>query len=204
MGKRKNIQAEYFQQTFSISNNLICVLDKDFFLKDINPAFENAFQINKSQVLNQNFLDLVGSHNSQLQLLSKNLPDTDEEVTFTTSTNISDTQTIIVEWYLKLNQSHSDIFCFGINITQRIEEKLKLESSERRFRSFFENAIGLMSMHDMEGNIIAVNEKGRETLQYSAEEVEDLNLKDLVPEKTGIFLNNIWSASTKTVKISGP
>lgn len=183
MGKRKNIQAEYFQQTFSISNNLICVLDKDFLLKEINPAFESAFQLEKSQVIDKNFLNVLGSHNSQLQLLTKNLPTTDEEVTFTTSTNINDTQTIIVEWYLKLNQKHSEIFCFGINITQRIEEKLKLESSERRFRSFFENAIGLMSMHDMEGNIIAVNEKGRETLQYSVEEVERLNLKDLVPQK---------------------
>ncbi|MFS4428070.1 response regulator [Chryseobacterium sp. S90] len=183
MGKRKNIQAEYFQQTFSISNNLICVLDKDFSIKDVNPAFESIFQLEKSQVIDQNFLNILGSHNSQLQLLTKNLPTTDEEVTFTTSTNIDDTQTIIVEWYLKLNQKHSEIFCFGINITQRIDEKLKLESSERRFRSFFENAIGLMSMHDMEGNITEVNEKGRETLQYSVEEVEGLNLKDLVPEK---------------------
>ncbi|MBV8326677.1 response regulator [Chryseobacterium sp.] len=183
MGKRKNIQAEYFQQTFTISNNLICVLDKDFLLKEVNPAFENALQRDKSQILNQNFLDVVGAHNSQLQLLSKNLPDTDEEVTFTTSTNIDDNKSIIVEWYLKLNQNHSEIFCFGINITQRIEEKLKLESSERRFRSFFENAIGLMSMHDMDGNIIAVNEKGREALQYSTEEVESLNLKNLVPQK---------------------
>lgn len=183
MGKRKNIEAEYFQQTFTISNNLICVLDKDFLLKEINPAFENAFQMDKGKILNQNFIDLIGNHNSQLQLLSKNLASTEEEVTFTTSTKIGDTQTIIIEWYLKLNQNHSETFCFGINITQRIEEKLKLESSERRFRSFFENAIGLMSMHDMEGNIIAVNEKGRETLQYSAEEVERLNLKDLVPQK---------------------
>lgn len=183
MGRRKNIHAEYFQQTFNISNNLICVLDKNFLLKDINPAFENAYQIKKNQILDRNFSDLLGSHNSQLQLLTKNLPENDEEVTFTTSTPIDDTQNIIVEWYLKLNQNHSEIFCFGIDISQRIEEKLKLESSERRFRSFFENAIGLMSMHDMEGNITAVNEKGRETLQYSAEEVEGLNLKDLVPEK---------------------
>ncbi len=183
MGKRKNIQAEYFQQTFSISNNLICVLDKNFTLKEVNPAFESIFQLEKSQVIDQNFLTVLGSHNSQLQLLTKNLPAANEEVTFTTSTKIGDTQTIIVEWSLKLNQNHSEIFCFGINITQRIEENLKLESSERRFRSFFENAIGLMSMHDMEGNITAVNEKGRETLQYSAEEVEGLNLKDLVPEK---------------------
>ncbi|WP_426478686.1 response regulator [Chryseobacterium sp. CBSDS_008] len=183
MGKRKNIQAEYFRQTFTISNNVICVLDKDFLLKDVNPAFEKTFQLDKYQVLNQSFIDLIGSHNSQLQLLTTNLPKTDEEIILTTSTKIDDIHTIIVEWNLKLNKNHSEIFCFGINITQRIEEKLKLESSERRFRSFFENAIGLMSMHDMEGNIIAVNEKGRETLEYSAEEVESLNLKDLVPKK---------------------
>ncbi|WP_126650711.1 response regulator [Chryseobacterium aureum] len=183
MGKRKNIQAEYFQQTFTISNNMICVLDKNFVLKEANPAFENAFQLKKNQVINRNFLEVLGNHNAKLEVLARNLPNTDEEVTFTTSTHIDDSQTIMVEWSLKLNQNHSEIFCFGINITQRIEEKLKLESSERRFRSFFENAIGLMSMHDMEGNIIAVNEKGRETLQYSAKEVEKLNLKDLVPEK---------------------
>lgn len=183
MGKRKNIHAEYFQQTFTISNNLICVLDKNFILKDANPAFEKAFQLKRSQIINSNLLDVLGNRNAQLQVVSENLPNADEETTFTTSTNIDDNQTIIVEWSLKMNQNHSEIFCFGINITNRIEEKLKLESSERRFRSFFENAIGLMSMHDMEGNIIAVNEKGRETLQYSAKEVEKLNLKDLVPEK---------------------
>ncbi|MGG7550144.1 response regulator [Chryseobacterium arthrosphaerae] len=198
MAKRKNIEAEYFQKTFTISNNLICVLDKDFLLKESNPAFEKTFQMDKGHLLNQNFLDLIGSHNSQLQLFSKNLPDTDEEVTFTTSTKIGNTQTIIIEWYLKLNQNHSEIFCFGINITQRIEEKLKLESSERRFRSFFENAIGLMSMHDMEGNIIAVNEKGRETLQYSAEEVEKLNLKDLVPQKNWPLLEQYLERINKS------
>lgn len=183
VGKRKNIQAEYFQQTFSISNNLICVLDNDFMLKDVNPTFEKTFQCNKEKALEQNFLSFLGDHNSQLQSLTENLPDNEKEVTFTTTTKIDNTQNIIVEWYLKQNKNHSEIFCFGINITQRIEEKLKLESSERRFRSFFENAIGLMSMHDMEGNIIEVNEKGRETLHYSADEVGGLNLKDLVPEK---------------------
>ncbi|MDQ1095351.1 MULTISPECIES: hypothetical protein [Chryseobacterium] len=36
MSNRKNIQAEYFQQTFDISNNLICVLDNQFKIKDAN------------------------------------------------------------------------------------------------------------------------------------------------------------------------
>jgi len=182
-GKRNNIQAEYFQQTFNISNNLICVLDKNFMLKDANPAFKDIFKFGKDNVTDQNFLEILGEDNSELQHLIKKLPDIQEEVTFSTSTDISDGAAIIVEWSLKQNQSNSEIFCFGINITQQIEEKQKLESSERRFRSFFENAIGLMSMHDMQGNILSVNEKGRKILQYSAEEVKKLNLKDLVPEK---------------------
>lgn len=182
-GKRKNIEAEYFQQTFNISNNLICVLDNNFMLKDVNPAFEKVFRFNKTKTPDQNFLNVLGEHNNELQLLIKKLPDVQQEVTFTTSTKVSDGSAIIVEWSLKQNQNNSEIFCFGINITQQIEEKQKLESSERRFRSFFENAIGLMSMHDMEGNIIEVNEKGRKTLHYSAEEVKELNLRDLVPEK---------------------
>ncbi|SDI53369.1 PAS domain S-box-containing protein [Chryseobacterium taeanense] len=180
--KRNNIQAEYFQKTFNISNNLICVLDNNFMLKDANPAFKKIFKF-KINTNDQNFLRILGEDNSELQLLIKNLRNIHEEATFSTSTKISDGTAIIVEWFLKQNQNNSEIFCFGINITQQIKERQKLESSERRFRSFFENAIGLMSMHDMQGNILSVNEKGRKILQYSAEEVRKLNLKDLIPEK---------------------
>lgn len=183
LNKRKNIQAEYFQQTFDVSNNLICVLDNEFILKEVNPTFEKVFGLPKNQAVHQNFLTLLGEQDADLQLKLKNFLQTDEELIFTASTKIGEAAPIIIEWYLKQNQNHSGIFCFGINITQHIEERLQLESSERRFRSFFENAIGLMSMHDMEGNILEVNEKGRENLQYSAEEVEGLNLKDLVPEQ---------------------
>lgn len=34
----------------------------------------------------------------------------------------------------------------------------------------------------MDGNILAVNEKGREALKYSNDEVKSLNLKDLIPQ----------------------
>lgn len=183
LNKRKNIQAEYFQQTFDVSNNLICVLDNEFILKEVNPTFEKVFGLPKNQAVHRNFLALLGEQDADLQLKLKSFLQTDEELIFTASTKIGEAAPIIIEWYLKQNQNHSGIFCFGINITQHIEERLQLESSERRFRSFFENAIGLMSMHDMEGNILEVNEKGRENLQYSAEEVEGLNLKDLVPEQ---------------------
>ncbi|MFN4365649.1 response regulator [Chryseobacterium hispalense] len=187
MSSRETINAEYFQQTFNISNNLICVLDNQFMLKDVNPSFEKVFSIPKEKAVEHNFLTLLDGSKKSLPELEK-FPGSMREATFTTSTKVKDGTSVIVEWYLTQNQKYSEIFCFGINITQQTEEKRQLESSERRFRSFFENAIGLMSMHDMEGNILAVNEKGRETLHYSANEVSSLNLKDLVPEKNWLFL----------------
>ncbi|MCI3937275.1 response regulator [Chryseobacterium aahli] len=183
VSKRKNIQAEYFEQTFSISNNLICVLDNNLRLKEVNPSFEKAFGLTKVQAISQKFSTIISDEAFSDSLLLEKFNDGDQEFAFTSSTVADNSTPITVEWYMKKNDDHSEIFCFGVNITNRLEEQLKLESSERRFRSFFENAIGLMSMHDMEGNILAVNEKGRETLKYSNNEVKGLNLKDLVPEK---------------------
>ena len=187
ISKKKNIQAEYFKQTFTITNNLICVLDAQFNLKDLNPAFEAALQLDKDEALHQNFLNVLGNHNTELSLLSGTFPRKDEVLCRTTTITDSKT-TVIVEWLLK--QNHSDILCFGRNISSQVEENLKLENSEKRFRNFFQNGIGLMSMHDLQGNILSVNEKGRELLNYSEHEIKGLNLKDLVPEKNWPSLND--------------
>ena len=203
MGRRKNIQAEYFQQIFNISNNLICVLDDNFDFKDVNPAFEKVFEIDRNHAVDLNFLTFFEEQNPAVKVDIDRSLQTDEELFFTTSTNSNGATHTIIKWYVKRNQSQCEIICFGINITQQIDEKMQLESSERRFRSFFENAIGLMSMHDMEGNILEVNEKGRETLHYSAEEVNGLNLKDLVPKSNWPLLNDYLQRINQNKEDSG-
>jgi len=188
ISKRKNIQAEYFSETFAITNNIICVLDNGFKLKNVNPAFENVFQLEKSEAIEKDFITLLGKNNEELRELFRELPTNGNGIDYTTHTATND-EDIVIEWQLKQNIGKTEIFCFGRNITQERQERQKLESSERRFRNFFENAIGLMSMHDMDGNILSVNEKGREVLKYEKEEVPSLNLKDLVPADHRGLLN---------------
>lgn len=181
-GKKRGIQAEYFEQTFSVTNNLICVLDNEFNLKDVNPSFEEVFGIRRNEALTLNFISFFQDSNHEIKELLKNFPVNEENFACTTTTKVG-SSIIIIEWYLKRNHTHKEIFCFGKNITQLMEEKMKLEGSQRRFRNFFENAIGLMTMHDLDGNILSVNRKGREALQYSEEETKGLNLKNLIPVK---------------------
>lgn len=178
--RRKDIQAEYFKEVFNVTNNLICVLTNDQVFKDVNPAFETLFQIEKAKLVNLKLTDVLGNSNSLQQKLNE-LYANSEGLTVATMTTVDRLEEVVIEWFFKPNTQKTEIIGFGRNITHDIEERRKLESSERRFRNFFENAIGLMSMHDLEGKILAVNEKGREILDFSKEDLDHLYLQQLVP-----------------------
>ncbi len=180
--KKKNIQSDYFEQTFKSTNNLMCLLDADFKLKDVNPAFEDALQIIKENVLHQNFLKVLGDKETQIKTLSETLA-TKGKISFTTSSAIDPNTTIVIEWLLKQNHNYADILCFGRNTTLPTKENRNLKISEKRFKKFFQNSIGLIGMHDLKGNILGINQKGLELLNYSEDEVKGLNLKDFVPKK---------------------
>ncbi len=190
LNKRKKIESEYFNQMFNITLNFICVLDSDFNFKDLNPVFENAFNVKKANIKNTNFLDYLQKISPGLEIPVQKFKEDNEDLVFITQTNKNNTSQLFVEWHLKYNQDKSEIFCFGIDITHLLEENTKLQSSERRFRTFFENAIGLMSMHDMQGNILAVNQRGREVLKYSLEDIKSLNVRDIIPEKNISLFND--------------
>lgn len=178
--RRDNIQSEYFSEIFNVTNNLICVLTNDQLFKDVNPAFETLFHKNKAELIRLKLTDVIGGNTAVKHKLEA-LTSGSDGFAATTVTPVENEEEIVIEWFFKPNRQNTEIICFGRNVTYDNEERRKLESSERRFRNFFENAIGLMSMHDFEGKILAVNEKGREVLDFSKEEVKDLTLQQLVP-----------------------
>lgn len=73
--------------------------------------------------------------------------------------------------------SKTILFDFHSNESNLIE----LETSKRHYKNLFEKSLGIMSVHDLDGNILAVNKSGRESLGYNEEDILQLNLKELVP-----------------------
>lgn len=182
LGKKRKVESEYFSEIFRLSKNMICVLDKEFLLKEMNPAFVEGLEISRSTTLGKSFFEILQDKEHTKEGVFKKLTNSALGIQLTTVTQKENSKKVVINWNFKYDSDTSEIFAFGRNVTTELEEKLKLENSERRFRNFFENAIGLMSMHDMDGNIISVNEKGRNTLHYTAAEVKKLNLRQLVPQ----------------------
>lgn len=179
ISKKKNTYAEYFAETFHLTNNIICVLDQEFHIKETNPSFDELFSFKKSSCVK--FTDLFEHTATWKTAIEKSLNEKGE-IFIGSPVNFNTTELVEIDWHIKYNTSKTEILCFGRNTTSEKRERKKLENSEKKFRKFFENSIGLMSLHDLEGNLLAVNEEGRKSLLYTEEEVKNLSLYQLINE----------------------
>ncbi|MGK9121151.1 response regulator [Olivibacter jilunii] len=179
LSRRRKAQAEVYSEIFKVTKNLICILDRDYRIKEANHTFLSVFELDDNNIKGNPFDELIGEANhfrTHIQLLK----DQPRGIQFTKETKTKGGKIITVVWHLKSSLLNEDTFCMGRDVTDELEEKRKLESSERRFRNFFEKAVGLMAIHNLEGNILSINEKGRDLLKYSMDEMKKMNLKDLV------------------------
>jgi len=71
---------------------------------------------------------------------------------------------------------------FKIELTQKVRLRTKeLEESQEKHRNLFQHSNDAIFLHDIEGNILDVNQKVLEHFGYTKEEILSLNISDLHP-----------------------
>ena len=201
---RKREELRNFERLFKLSNDLICVAGTDGFFKKINPAFTQVLGWDEKFLLETPFLDLVHED--------------DIEQTYTELAKLSAGETIInflqrfrtksgdyvyLQWVTTPEPGTGNLFAIARNVTDEKIREDKLKVSEDNFRSFFENSQGLMCTHDMKGNFLTVNSAGAALLGYTTEQVLNLGLFDLVPERHHQNLSKYLYAIQKYGKSNG-
>ncbi len=59
----------------------------------------------------------------------------------------------------------------------------KLKESEKKYRELWENANDILYMHDLQGNILSVNEMATKVLGYEREELENMNIQEIIVDR---------------------
>jgi two-component system, OmpR family, sensor histidine kinase VicK len=70
----------------------------------------------------------------------------------------------------------------GVDVTEQRAAEDALGSSETRYRQLVENSLGVVSTHDLDGNVLSINAHAAASLGYKPEELIGTPLRNLIDE----------------------
>jgi len=185
ISKKKQKKVEYFNEVYQTTNNLISVINKNGFFISMNPVFENLFSNeNKKNIQNIPFIDCI--HPKDKLRINNILTkiNNQQDVTYFKSIIIGDNgQQLDIEWHAKPSLKGDEIFLFGRDITIDEQKNREIESSERKIKNLFNSSLGLITTHDLDGNILSVNKNGAKALGYTEEFLTSNNIQNLIPKE---------------------
>ncbi len=77
------------------------------------------------------------------------------------------------------------------NITERKKAEMARRKAEKKYYTMINNYFEMIYLHDVEGNIIEVNEAVLQKMGYSQEAILDMTVFDLHPGDTGIYRRDL-------------
>ncbi len=180
--KKRKIN-DYYSDIFYTTDNLIAILDNNGYLKSINPSLNRLLNHQKdSSDLHENFFDLIDPKDKfQVKEILDDINNNNKH--FKCSISNKKGESRLIDWFAKSTLNNTETFLFGRDITLEEQKRKELESSERQIKGLFNSSLGLITTHDLDGNIIAINENGAKALGYPQEAITSNNIKNLIPDE---------------------
>lgn len=181
---RKNKKvANYYNEIYNTTNNLIATVNDQKLLTSINPIFQSYLsKENSENYLKTHFIDYVAQAdkarvNDYINILSKE----ETSIDFKCKMITDNQEENYIDWHVKSIKNGKEIFFFGRDITIDEKKKAELESNERQVRNLLNSSLGLIITHDLDGIISAVNKNGAKALGYNDKEMLNTRVIDYIP-----------------------
>jgi len=172
----------HMENAFYLSDQLICITEKDGFIKRVNPTFINVLGHDSEFLLSKSFFELIPTEDAAvLKQKLKEVSEGNENIQWNQRLRTRKGEYKDIFWAAVCEPLTGDIFAIGRDITEEKKKENMLKISENQFRTFFENSQGLMYTHDLEGNFQSANNYGSHLLGFSPAEMTKKNLRDLIP-----------------------
>ncbi|MBD8080801.1 response regulator [Chryseobacterium sp. GCR10] len=184
-GKEKEQHLRNYDVLFETSSDLICILSLEGKFITLNPSFSKLLGSNNEQSLSKSFTEFVHPDDRQSTLeviedlaLGKTLSN------FTNRYIMKSGEVKWIQWTFVPQPESGVVYTIGRDITEFTTRKKLLRRSEEKYRGLFEKNQGILSIHDLDGNFLDVNDAGLKASGFSREELLSLNLYDLIiPDK---------------------
>jgi PAS domain S-box-containing protein len=168
-----------FEKLFKLSNDLVFVGGTDGFFKKINPAFTKIFGWSEEHLLSTSSFEFY--HPDDIENTAKELKklaDGCNTVSFSQRFKTITGEYKAIEWTSTSEIASGNIFGIGHDVSELILKEKLLAASEEKQRIFFQDSLGLMFTHDMQGKFLSINKASAAMLGYTRDELIKMSLYD--------------------------
>lgn len=181
---------------FETSNDLLGIFSMESKFVKLNPAFSKTLGWSDEELMEKSFVEFIHPEDKHRTLKAlKQLEHGEPLVNFTNRYVVKSGEVKWIEWTSTPEIESGLVYTIGRDVTEFTNRKELLERSEAKYRGLFERSQGILSIHDMEGKFLDVNESALKQSGFSREELTSFTLYDLViPERhelIKVYLNNI-------------
>lgn len=168
---------------FDVSIDLLCITDTDGNFIRLNKTWEKLLGYNLRVLEGKKFFDFVHPEDvSATQEMTKKLANQENVTDFVNRFLAHDGSYKYLQWSSHASGKH--IYASARDITEKVYFEESLKSSEKRYKSLFNQSNDAVFILDLNGNHVAANLTGTKMLGYSQEEILKLSINDLSAEYT--------------------
>ncbi|MFW5857028.1 MAG: PAS domain S-box protein, partial [Planctomycetota bacterium] len=182
--ERKRAEEE-LETIFEMSLALICVADiETATFTRINPAFRTVLGYEEDELLSRSFLDFVHPDDVEptRQVVEENLRQGREVFSFENRYRCKDGSYRWLTWNSHPRPDQGVTYAVAVDVTESKEAEQALRESEARYRVLMEQTGDAMLVHDLDANLIDVNDFACTTYGYTRDELLQMNIRDLDPD----------------------
>ncbi len=163
---------------FNLSSDIMCVINENNNIEHANKSWERILGYKSKEIESINFTKLI--HPDDVDKTLKDIETLKNKGEIANSINRykkSNGEFCHLEW--RATYHNNKIYATAREVSEKIRIKNKLKSSEENFKNFFETMDSMAFVGDEKGNIIYVNKKVEERLNYNKEELVGKHLLEL-------------------------
>jgi PAS domain S-box-containing protein len=195
-------KTEELDRFFSVALDLLCILDFEGYFRRVNSQWEETLGYSVEEIEGTRFFEYIHPEDlEKTQATMSVLTDQQQKITnFVNRYRCQDGSYRWIEW--RCVPVENLIYSAARDITHRIEIEAALQTSEARFRAFFEQAAVGVTLCNQQGRFIEFNQRFCDILGYSVEQLKKLTFKDITHpeevERDWRSIQELWAGKIKT------
>ncbi|SDY80666.1 diguanylate cyclase [Tindallia californiensis] len=172
---------ERFSRFYSLSVEMMCILDKSGFILDINEAWVKKFHVQHKELLSKNIIDWIHPEDiNMFESAMQKVVTGHKKENLETRIKIGKQAYRWVSWSVVISIEENVLYATARDINEQKKAKAQVDEQRKFMETLFKNSSDGIVLFDHHHRVIDINDSFKNIFGYSIDEIKGKDVDDVV------------------------